>query len=67
MAKTNLRLVTPDSEIQTVTLRRRSALTSSGYPISPKTLATKASRGGGHVFGILAPCSLPLGRRARLG
>jgi hypothetical protein len=31
------------------------ALTESGYPTSPKTLATKASRGGAHASATLVP------------
>jgi hypothetical protein len=40
------------------------ALTAAGYPISPKTLATKASRGGGPPFRKFG--TRPLYRRADL-
>ena len=29
-----------------------SALTAAGFPVGPKALATKATRGGGHLAGI---------------
>lgn len=47
------------SKIDNATLLRRAdaavALTSAGYPISPSTLATMASRGGGPVFRRFGP------------
>jgi hypothetical protein len=41
------------------------ALTASGYPTSPKTLATKASRGGGPPFHRFGPRVLYRWRDAR--
>lgn len=47
------------SKIDNAALLRRAdaavALTNAGYPISPSTLATMASRGGGPVFRRFGP------------
>ena len=42
----------PNSDAQMTRQQIAEALTAAGYPISSKTLATKATRGGGPVFRI---------------
>jgi hypothetical protein len=43
------------------------ALTESGYPTSPKTLATKASRGGGPSFRHFGPVFFSAGAMRLIG
>jgi hypothetical protein len=38
--------------------RTAEALTAAGFPIKPKTLATKASRGGGPAYRLFGPLAL---------
>jgi hypothetical protein len=42
----------PNPEAQMTRQQIAEALTAAGYPISSKTLATKATRGGGPMFRI---------------
>jgi hypothetical protein len=44
-----------DPDVLLTRQKTAAALTEAGYPISPKTLATKATRGGGPTYRLFGP------------
>jgi hypothetical protein len=50
--------VPQDPETQLTRERTAAALTAAGYPVKAKTLATKATRGGGPPYRLFGPRAL---------